>query len=294
MSMTFRGVLRRSSVRLALIRMLMAAVIGAGLCAGASADVVGFGPAPYASSAYGPVALGQVVRGAFTGPDDQDYLAFDVTRAGETLQFTVQNTTSSCADPYGAGCPVYLTLMDPTGLNQVGGPTSDAGTIATFGDTETFTWTFDAPGTYYMLMESDGDLPAGSPSYSVVVGVPASGGSPGGSSGTPSGLGHPSPPLVRSLVVVPRQRGGWVHGTVTLGQPAPLVQMRVSTPGSRSAATTRLRLLRAGRHQMSVRVPAVWRRRLFDSKQLRLVVRVSVTGWTGHTTTFTRRVMLRR
>jgi hypothetical protein len=51
----------------------------------------------------------------------------------------VQNTTPNCQDPYDAGCPVYATLMDSTGQNQVGGSNSDAGTVATNGDTEAFT-----------------------------------------------------------------------------------------------------------------------------------------------------------
>ena len=186
--MTFARLGRPRSVP-ALVALLAAGLLALVLPAGAPADVIGAGPAEYPAAAYGPVAPGQVVPGAFSGPADVDYLSFVVARAGETLQFTVRNTTAACQDPFDAGCPVYLTLMDPTGLSQVGGATSDAGTIATYGDTETFTWAFDAPGTYYMLLESDGDLPGGSPTYGVAVTLPAappssgSGGSGSGGSG---------------------------------------------------------------------------------------------------------------
>lgn len=105
----------------------------------ASADVSGAGPDETASSAYGPLKGDVTYSGAFASQDDVDYLTFTVSAAAETLEFTVQNTTPNCQDPYDAGCPVYATLMDSTGQNQVGGSNSDAGTVATNGDTEAFT-----------------------------------------------------------------------------------------------------------------------------------------------------------
>jgi hypothetical protein len=279
---------------------VLSALLGAlaALPGAAAADIIGAGTAPYAPQAY-PLVLGHTVDGAFSGPDDSDYLSFVVARAGETLQFTVQNTTPVCQDPYDAGCPVYLTLMDQTGLSQVGGSNSGAGTIATFGDTESFGWTFAAPGTYYVLMESDGDLSAGSPTYSVLMSVPAmgTGGSGGGGSGSGKGGGSGLVlPLVRSLTVLPRQTGTSVAATVVLGQPAASLRMTLTRPSARSrtVATRVLHGLRVGKHRVTVRLPAALRRKLLRGVRLSLLVRITVTGTSGRRSTFTRRVTLRR
>ncbi len=163
----------------------------------ALADVAG--PDESVSQAYGPLQSGSAHSGAFASANDVDYLSVVVATAGQTLNFGVQNTTQVCNDPYAAGCPVYATLMDSSGMNQLGGDGSGAGTIATSGDTETFSWTFTQPGTYYLLMESDGDLSPGSPSYAVSLtstNAPASSGSSGGS-GAPAGSGRrPESPLL--------------------------------------------------------------------------------------------------
>src|SRR5436305_9242058 len=60
-----------------------------------------------------PVSSGVTYTGAFQSTsthDDLDYLQFTVSKAGQTLQFTVANTTKPCSDPDGTDCPVYLTL----------------------------------------------------------------------------------------------------------------------------------------------------------------------------------------
>ncbi|HUZ30062.1 MAG TPA: hypothetical protein VMU90_12515 [Solirubrobacteraceae bacterium] len=149
-------------------------VVGAGglMLSAANAEVVPGQTDESIQQSY-PLTAGHTYTGAFdnTTYDDVDYLAFHVTQANQTLQFTVANTTQSCADPNDAGCPVYATLMDAND-QQLGGDTSDAGTIATDGDTEVIQWQFQAPGTYYLLMESNGDLAPGNPAYSVTFGVP--------------------------------------------------------------------------------------------------------------------------
>src|SRR5437588_8295355 len=98
---------------------------------------------------------------------DLDYLAVTVANAGETIQFTFQNTTTSTDPRFPLTCDNYceefLSLDKP---NPSYPPPPDAlllcdgaGTRATYGDTEIFNWTFGTPGTYYMIMEDDGDLP---------------------------------------------------------------------------------------------------------------------------------------
>jgi len=194
----------------------------------ALADVAG--PDESVSQAYGPLESGSAHSGAFASVNDVDYLSFVVGTAGQTLNFGVQNTTQVCNDPYAAGCPVYATLMDSSGMNQLGGDGSGAGTIATSGDTETFSWTFTQPGTYYLLMESDGDLPPGSPSYAVSLtstNAPASSGSSGGSGAlagsgpatgvnAPGGAEGPPSPIVRELHISRRQRGRAVAAELVL------------------------------------------------------------------------------
>jgi hypothetical protein len=208
----------RFSVSLAAVLLTLAVTPGVTL-----ADVVGAGPDESPAQAYGPLVLNTPVAGTFVNQSDVDLLAFKIAAAGETLYFTLANTTTNCPDPNDAGCPVYATLMDQTGVNQIGGPTSDAGTIATAQDTETFSWTFPSAGTYYVELESNGDLPAGTPTYRFMVSD-----SPYaliGSSGTGGTTGSPPPastgaPLIESLHVATRQRGGRIRMLLRTGMRA--------------------------------------------------------------------------
>lgn len=258
-----------------------------------AADISGAGPDETASQAYGPLQEGVSYSGAFAGPSDIDYLSFVVGQAGETLQFTVQNTTQVCQDPYDAGCPVYATLMDSTGQNQLGGDNSDAGTIATVGDTETFAWTFAQPGVYYVLMESDGDLPAGSPSYAL-AGGPGTGSSSGSGRPGGSGAGSTGPPLVRSLKVLPHQRGSAVVVTLDLGRAAPWVRATIFLahgPGrARPVMSRRFHHLHAGRHDLVLRLPPGDQRRLTHGQRLSLVIRITLGTASGSPKRYTRTV----
>jgi hypothetical protein len=289
--------------------------VSAASSATAGADISGAGPDETISQAYGPLRTGGTYSGAFASQSDVDYLAFTVGAPQQTLMFTVRNTTQGCRDPYDAGCPVYATVMDSTGQNQVGGSNSDAGTIATYGDTESFAWTFAQPGTYYVLMESDGDPPPGSPSYSVglsaatgaggVTGGGSSGGSGGGgsgggtggsgSSGAGGGTGSSSV-LVRSLKVVPHQRGKAVTATLVLGRPAArlLASLLVIHPHRPATALTR-RLyghLARGTHHLVISLPPAYRRKLARGLQVSLLLRITI-GAPGGQRTYIRRVTLR-
>lgn len=276
----------------------------------ALADVAG--PDESVSQAYGPLESGSAHSGAFASVNDVDYLSFVVGTAGQTLNFGVQNTTQVCNDPYAAGCPVYATLMDSSGMNQLGGDGSGAGTIATSGDTETFSWTFTQPGTYYLLMESDGDLPPGSPSYAVSLtstNAPASSGSSGGSGAlagsgpatgvnAPGGAEGPPSPIVRELHISRRQRGRAVAAELVLGQPAAQLRAELLIPHRHGGPTTiahrTLRGLPAGAHRLALGLPGPYRRRLGRGRQLSLLLRITILTSSGEHLEYTRRVTLSR
>src|SRR5436305_11757342 len=76
----------------------------------ARADV--FGPDESIAGAGGPVQPGVSYSGAFSNPDDVDYLAFDVTQPGQTLHFDVVNTLTGCSNPDDDFCPMWGTLID--------------------------------------------------------------------------------------------------------------------------------------------------------------------------------------
>lgn len=273
-----------SSRALGGVLVLVSVALGAGpAISTANGDVVSGQPDETIPQAY-PIAPGHTYSGAFddTSYEDVDYLAFTVTKANQTFQFTVANTTQTCNDPNDAGCPVYATLMDSNN-QQVGGDTSDAGTIATNGDTEVLSWTFAAPGTYYLLMESDSDLTPGSPSYTVTFGAPPPGG--------PGGTG-PAAPLVRSLTVPPRQHGIRVRARVVLGQSH--VRLTASLVAGGHRVVTRLvrQGLGVGTHPLVLRLPHAYQTRLKRKHHLSLVLRLVATSASGQRTSLSRRVTL--
>jgi hypothetical protein len=250
---------------------------------------------------------------------DLDYLSFTVS-AGETIQFTDQNTTTS-SDPNFAltcdqYCPVYLSLDKP---NPSYPPPPDAlglcdgaGTLATYGDTEIFNWTFGQAGTYYMIMESDGDLPL---SYAVSYAVVSSSGGTdscqtagtggskckhhcnpggGGSSGSTTSPPPPAPPppLVRFVRVSPAQAGTSVKATVTLGQWGKYVRVALLLH-HKTIRSIRRSPVGPGRHRYKVVLPAVVQRMLAARHKLSLAVQITVHGRSGVTQTFNRHVTLR-
>jgi hypothetical protein len=160
-------------------------------------------------------------------------------------------------------CPVYLSLLNQSNTLIADG----AGTIATYGDTEVFRWTFQTAGTYYMVMESNGDMPAGDPTYAVSYRVTS---------------GSQSSPLIRSLHVARHQLGTSVTARVDLGQPAALIRaLLVSERGKTIAVDTR-HALGVGRERLTLELPASYRRVLKDRHRLRLTVKLKVAGASGH------------
>jgi hypothetical protein len=259
------------------------AILAAGVAApAASADIVGAGPDETIQQAYGPLSQSVDYSGAFTDPNDVDYLAFDVAFAGESLHFTVSNTMTSCNSPDDDSCPLYATLMDQTD-HQVGGDNSSAGTIATVNDTETIDWTFSQAGTYYLLMESNGNLPPGQPTYTVSI-APAS---------TP-----PSGPIVKSIAVPRRQHGFSVMGDVVLGQPVASLRttlFALGRSGRRTSVTSEvLRTLAARAYRLVIRLPASYRQRLAQRHTLSLLLEFTIVNQSGSHLSFTRRVTLTR
>jgi hypothetical protein len=272
-----------------------------------------------AATAY-PAQPGVTYNGTLN-PDtstyhDLDYLAFTAT-AGETIQVTFQNTTVGSKPSFPLSCDNYceefLSLDKP---NPSYPPPPDAlplcngaGTRATYGDTEIFNWTFGTAGTYYMIIEDDGDLPLSyAASYQVVS---ASGGtdsclSGGTTGGTGSGCKHhcgtggngkgstttaPPPPLVRFVRVLPKQSGTTVKASLTLGQWAKSVRVQLLLR-QKTIAAVRRAPLGPGGHKFKLALPGAERRMLAAQHKLSLVVRMTVHGKTGVTETFNRRVKL--
>jgi uncharacterized cupredoxin-like copper-binding protein len=158
----------------ALTTVVIAAAVAAPV---AVANPAGGGAADSPAQAQ-PIARNTQVAGAFQGSSDYfDYYSFTV-QAGETLRFTLTNTTSCThsADVDQDGCPVYGWLADASN-NQLGGPDSDAGGSTSVGPNGAYSsqvswvWTFSQAGTYYIGLQDDEDpaIPAGTPSYTIEV-----------------------------------------------------------------------------------------------------------------------------
>jgi hypothetical protein len=259
--------------------------------AAAIAEVIGAGPDETIQQAYGPLAQQKTYSGAFEQPGDVDYLAFDVAAAGETLRFTLANTMQSCSSPDQDYCPVYATLMDASN-QQVGGDTSGAGTVAIVGDSETFDWTFAQAGTYYLLMESNDNLPAGQPTYSVTIGPP-----PGTGSGrTSPGSGAAKRPIVKSIVVAPRQRGSVVSAKLVLGTPATRLAARLYVLRSRGRRSYVAGVVRRhvgpGTVRLSLALPASDRHALKVRHHILLLLDLTITAASGRHAEYERRVTL--
>jgi hypothetical protein len=288
---------------LALWSVLGACVLLALLAAGARADIAGAGPDETIQQAYGPLSPSVTYSGAFSNPDDVDYLAVKVTTAGQSFHFTVSNTTPSCVSPDDDYCPVYATLMDQQN-QQVGGDNSDAGTIATVADSETIDWTFAQPGTYYVLMESNGNLAPGEPRYTVsfttsggsgMGGGGSSGTGGGGSSGTGGGGSSSTGGSGSTVKVARHQRGPTVVASVTLASAAARLEASLyALRGShrRRFTHTSRRHLAAGQHRLALRLPARYRRELRYRHHLSLLVRITVLSDAGVRQTYSAPVTL--
>jgi len=215
------------------------------------------------------------------GGTPQDYLKFTVANAGETIEFTDQNTTTginpnTCAQY----CPVYMSLVD-SNFKDPGGVS--AGTFATYGDTEVFDWTFQSPGTYYMVMESDGDTTL---SYAARYRI-----------ASPRSCKHNCvttvPPLVRFVRVLPKQHGTSVKTALTLGQETRSVRVALLYGKHlKSIASQKRAPLGPGRHKFKLSLPGTYQQMLKAKHKLSLVVRITVRGNSGATQTLNRKVTL--
>ncbi|MEA2197592.1 MAG: hypothetical protein QOJ25_1643 [Solirubrobacteraceae bacterium] len=263
--------------------MIVATACACASASTANADIVGGGPDETIQQAYGPLMPGQSYAGAFVSSGDADYLAFQVASAGESLSFAVANTTPSCSSPDADFCPVYATLMDQTN-QQVGGDGSSAGTVATAGDVEIIAWTFAEPGTYYLLMESNGNLGPGQPSYAVGLAAPADTGPPG--------------PVVKSITVARRQRGNRISARVVLAHAATRLTTTLFAlgPHGRQAyiASVTRHPVSARTYALTVGLSAFYRRELARRHQLSLLLKTTITMTSGRRLTYTRRVTLAR
>jgi hypothetical protein len=165
---------KRAGIRIAvLITVVTAAAVTVPVAAG---DKVGGGPDETPAQAQ-PIAQNKVVAGAFQGSSDYfDYYSFHA-KAGQTLTFTLKDTTSPCTstnDPDQDGCPVYGWLADSSN-HQLGGPSSSAGGNTSVGKNgaypqqNSWSWKFSQTGTFYIGLTDDQDprIPAGSPTYTI-------------------------------------------------------------------------------------------------------------------------------
>jgi|GEM_PF-6734051 len=270
--------------RVLLISALLACA--AALAPVASGDVQGCASDDSVAGAC-PAQSGHWYYGVFestskTGNDDFDYLKFPVAKAGETVGFSLLNTTdcTKAADIYQDGCPVYLTLMNSSN-QQVGGDNSGAGTITTSSDpAESFSWTFAQPGTYYMLLESDGST-SGTPTYKVRYTLPSP---------------PPPPPLVKSFTAASPQHGKSVHAKLVLGRAAAkvhqaLYHLRTNKPPQLISSST-LFNLGAGTHHLVFTLTAHWKQVLAKQHHLSLLAKVTVTPKSGRVVTKSVRVTL--
>ena len=150
--------------------MLVAALLPAAL---AVADVAG--PDDTIATAYGPLVAGACPTAGRSRARPTSTTSPSTCKAGDKLHFDVVNTVSGCTSVNLTGCPIYATLVTLAG-QQVGGEGSSAGTAAVAqGRSDAIDWTFDAPGRYFVAMDSDGDGPTYTIRYRV---VPPTGTSP--------------------------------------------------------------------------------------------------------------------
>lgn len=281
--------------------------------AAAHADV--FGPDESIAQAGGPLALGATYTGAFTSPDDVDYLAFDVTQPNETLHFDVVNTLTSCNDIYNNYCPMWGTLIDGSG-QQLGGEGSTAGTgEVDYASSDAIDWTFASPGRYYLVLDSSGDLPSFRLDFHVGTtptacaasnglgngnghghggGGTGGGGSSGGCTSSPP---PPSPgPLISSIVVARHQRGHQPSALVTLSQPLARLDVQLLARKRAGAPMTIVgHLLRqrpiAGSERIRVPVKGAWLARA--RRAVSMAFRVAALSLDGRRQTVQRQFTLR-
>jgi hypothetical protein len=265
---------RSPRLRRALRASLLSTLLLLLLAPAAEADL--FGPDDSFSQAYGPLRQQVTYSGALRTPGDLDYFYFDITRPGEALHITVQNTLQGCSNPDQNGCPLWATLLDGT-EHQLGGEGSTAGTgEVDYRSTDFIDWTFPQPGRYYIVLESSGDLPT----YNLRLDPARSG---------------VSLPVIRSVRVLSPQRGDTVRARLVFGQRISRLEADLfRTPGGSRVGRIVRRGLGAGRYALAVRLnSAAARRTLRRTHRLRVALKIIARGASGDTRSVTRGVTLR-
>ncbi len=274
----------------------LATALGAGA---ADADVAG--PDDSIQQAFGPLAPATWYAGQFKGDGDVDYLAVRVQEPSLTLHVDVENTVSPCMSVWLNGCPIWATFIDGQSL-QVGGEGSSAGTgQVDAGASDVIDWTFAAPGTYFLAMDSAGDLPTYRVRYLATAppaygpggaGGPGAGGEPPGA-GAGGGAGSATTPAA-SLTVTRRQRGNVVRARIVVRRPLRSLTVSVGRTGAKAYATRRLTAVRAGRRTVVLRLGPAGRRALARAGRLRLAVRLVAVPVAGSRLILRRAVILDR
>ncbi|HEU0317030.1 MAG TPA: hypothetical protein VFR49_06855 [Solirubrobacteraceae bacterium] len=274
-------------------RALSGAVALAGTLAMAGpalADIAG--PDDSIQQAFGPMSSGSSYSGAFVSPGDVDYLAIAVARPNTMVHVDVENTVAACASPNLTGCPIWGSLIDGQG-GQVGGEGSTAGTgEVDAGASDVIDWTFSAAGTYYLAIDSSGDLPTYRVRETAIEpGLP--GGAPAGSPGSAGGQpgsgpaggtttgGHPSTGQAVTLALSRHQRGDTIRARLVVRRPVRLLTLSVTTPSSRLLASARLTSVPVGRRTVALRLGRAGRGALVRAGRLRLTVRLVAQPVTG-------------
>jgi hypothetical protein len=298
----------RAAVVLALCWGLLALLAPA-----ARADV--FGPDESIAQAGGPLQPGTTYSGAFSSPDDIDYLAFDVAQANETLHFDIVNTLTSCNNIDDNYCPMWGTLVDGNG-QQLGGEGSAAGTgEVDYASSDGIDWTFPSPGRYYLALDSSGDLPTFQLDFNMVTaasGGGTTGGSghghghgQGGKGGSGTGLAPGATPgtgarpgaLISSITIARHQRGRQPSALVVLTQPLAQLDVQVLARTGRGARLSVVgHLLRrrpiAGPERIRVAVRGgAW---LARSHAVPVLLRLKALSLDGRTQVVQRHFTLRR
>jgi hypothetical protein len=278
----------------------------------ARADV--FGPDESIAQAGGPLQPGTTYSGAFSSPDDVDYLAFDVAQANETLHFDIVNTLTSCNNIDDDYCPMWGTLVDGNG-QQLGGEGSSAGTgEVDYASSDGIDWTFASPGRYYLVLESSGDLPTFQLDFNMVTtasgggttggghghghgqGAGGKGGSGSGQAPT-TGTGARPGALISSITLARHQRGRQPSALVVLTQPLAQLDVQVLARVGRGARLSVVgHLLRrrpiAGLERIRVAVNGgAW---LARSHAVPVLLRLKALSLDGRTQVVQRHFTLRR
>lgn len=258
-------------------RLILCALGALAIAAPATADVAG--PDDSLAQAFGPLQPGVTVSGAFTSPDDVDYLSFKVTARNTAVHFTVTNTVGSCNSPDGpAGCAVWGTLIDGQ-QRQLGGEGSSAGTAEVdAGRKDVIDWTIADPGTYYLAMDSGGSLP----SYQVRLAPPA-----------------PTGPPIASLSARSVHHGFAVRAKVSAGRPLRSLKAKLTlTRHGNPIAVGRASLtnVKKGARTLTITVNHTGRQALARAADHRVRVRLRVTALpaVGRTATAQRSLTLHR